>query len=343
MDISILNKDKESTQSKNGEYIFQSDFMELKTQQKGKVTQTTGSWYAVLLENGNTVQCRLRGKLKLQDLDTTNPVAVGDFVLLENTLEDGEFVITDILERQNYIIRQSPRKEHQRHIIASNIDQFFIVATISQPRTSLGFVDRCIAAAECYHIPVHIIINKKDLLRKKDIEKLKEWQQIYHSIAYPIHVISANDKADIEMLKNILKDKTTLISGHSGVGKSTILNAVNGDLRLKTGKISSKWKKGMHTTTFATLYSIFENTFVIDTPGIKEFSILHVEPEEVSGYFVDIKEHAKSCKFNNCMHINEPDCAVLSALDDGRLAPTRYENYLNIVENIKEINYWERK
>ena len=190
---------------------------------------------------------------------------------------------------------------------------------------------------------MHIIINKKDLLRKKDIEKLKEWQQIYHSIAYPIHVISANDKADIEMLKNILKDKTTLISGHSGVGKSTILNAVNGDLRLKTGKISSKWEKGMHTTTFATLYSIFENTFVIDTPGIKEFSILHVEPEEVSGYFVDIKEHAKSCKFNNCMHINEPDCAVLSALDDGRLAPTRYENYLNIVENIKEINYWERK
>lgn len=312
-------------------------------QWKGKVMQTTGSWYVVLLDSEKSVQCRLRGKIKLQDLDTTNPIAVGDYVIVEQLEESNEFIITEILLRRNYIIRQSPRKEHQRHIIASNIDQFFIVATISQPRTSLGFVDRCIAAAECYHIPVHIIINKKDLLRKKDLTKLEEWQLMYKAIGYPVHVISANDKEDIATLKTLLKDKVTLIAGHSGVGKSTLLNAVNTSLKLKTGKISGKWEKGMHTTTFATLYQIFENTFVIDTPGIKEFSLLHVEPEEVSGYFIDINAFAKSCKYNNCMHINEPECAVLNALENGKLAPARYENYLNIVDNIKSTNYWERK
>jgi ribosome biogenesis GTPase len=310
---------------------------------RGKVTQTTGSWYAVLLDSGKQIQCRLRGKIKLQELDTTNPVAVGDWVMVEKTPEEEVYVIAEILKRNNYIIRQSPRKQHQRHIIASNIDQFFIIAAISQPRTSLGFIDRCIAAAECYHIPLQIIINKKDLLRKKDWEKLEEWLAIYRHIGYPIQVISANDAADIARIKLLLQDKTTLVSGHSGVGKTTLLNAVNPALNLKTGKISDKWEKGMHVTTFATLYRVADNSFVIDTPGIKEFAILHLEPEEVSGYFIDINRFAKSCKYNNCMHLNEPECAVLHALENGKLAPSRYESYLNIVENIKAINYWERK
>lgn len=312
-------------------------------QQKGRVIQTTGSWYDVLLENGQQIQCRLRGKFKLQELDTTNPIAVGDFVLVEKTIDDGDLVIVEILERQNYIVRQSPRQKHQRHIIASNIDQFFILATISQPRTSLGFIDRCIAAAECYHIPVHIIINKKDLLRKKDLEKLEAWLSIYENVPYPIHVISATNKTDIAKIEALLKDKTTLIAGHSGVGKTTLMNAVNPKLQLKTGKLSHKWEKGTHTTTFAALYQIQENTFVIDTPGIKEFAILHIEPEEVSGYFKDISKFSKSCKYNNCMHINEPECAVLSALDSLKIAPSRYENYINIVNDIQSINYWERK
>lgn len=309
-----------------------------------KVFQTTGSWYQVFVAAENRIlQCRLKGKLKLKETDTTNPIAVGDDVILEKSDDGNDYNITEILERRNYIIRQSPRQKHQRHIIAANIDHFFIIATISQPRTSIGFIDRCIAAAECFHIPVTIIINKKDLLREKDKIKLKEWQSIYKQIPYDLLVLSAFDDEDVRLLKSLTQNKTVLIAGHSGVGKTSLLNALNNKLNLKTGTISNKWEKGKHTTTFATLYQIDENTNIIDTPGIKEFSILHVEPEEVSGYFVDINQIAKECKYNNCMHINEPECNVLLALENGKLAPSRYENYVNIIDNIKETNYWERK
>lgn len=311
---------------------------------RGRVIQTTGSWYQVYwIEQDRTISCRLKGKLKLKDIDTTNPIAVGDYVWIENSEDSNDYVITTIEDRSNYIIRQSPRNKHQRHIIASNIDQFFIIATISQPRTSIGFIDRCIAAAACFHIPVCIIINKKDLLREKDKQKLEEWKLIYNQINYKIEVISSFYDEDIVNIRNLIKDKTTLIAGHSGVGKTSLLNAISSGLNLKTGTISTKWEKGKHTTTFATLYQTQENTYIIDTPGIKEFSILHVEPEEVSGYFIEINELAKSCKYNNCMHTNEPDCNVLEALEHGKLAPSRYESYLNIVQNIQDINYWERK
>jgi ribosome biogenesis GTPase len=317
---------------------------EIQTIMRGRVIQTTGSWYQVYLaEQNRTIACRLKGKLKIKDIDTTNPIAVGDYVLVENSDDKNDFVITEIEERRNYIIRQSPRQKHQRHIIASNIDQFFIIATISQPRTSIGFLDRCIAAAECYHIPVTIIINKKDILRDKDLQKLEDWKMIYKHISYPIHVISSFNDEDLLNIKNLLRNKTTLVAGHSGVGKTSLLNAINPNLKLKTGTISTKWEKGKHTTTFATLYQIETDTYIIDTPGIKEFSILHVEPEEVSGYFIDINHFAKDCKYNNCMHINEPDCKVVEALEQGKLAPSRYENYLNIIQNIEETNYWERK
>lgn len=310
----------------------------------GRVIQTTGSWYQVFLtKDSKTISCRLKGKLKIKELDTTNPIAVGDFVELEISEDKNDYVITSILDRKNYIIRQSPRQKHQRHIIASNIDQFFIIATISQPRTSIGFIDRCIAAAECFHIPIHIIINKKDILREKDKQILDEWMLIYKQIQYPISLISSFDDEDIQTLKNLLKNKTTLVAGHSGVGKTSLLNAISTNLNLRTGTISNKWEKGKHTTTFATLYQLDENTSIIDTPGIKEFSILHVEPEEVSGYFVEINQLAKGCKYHNCIHINEPECNVLLALENGKLAPSRYENYINIIDNIKAINYWERK
>jgi len=288
------------------------------------------------------ITARLKGKFKLEELDTTNPIAVGDYVSLEKT-EGNEFIINEIHERNNYIIRQSPRNKHQRHIIASNIDQALLVVTIAQPRTSLGFVDRFIAAAESFHIPVKIVINKIDLIRDKDKEMLEYMQIVYNNLGYNVICSSTITGEGIDNVNSTLKDKTTLVAGHSGVGKSTLLNAINKDLNLKTGKISEKWGKGMHTTTFATMFQILENSFIIDTPGIKEFMLLQVEPEEVSGYFKDIKEFAEGCQFNNCLHQNEPNCAVKTAVENTQIAATRYENYLNIIENIKEINYWERK
>ena len=308
---------------------------------KGRIIQTTGSWYQVLLDD-KIINARLKGKFKLEEMDTTNPIAVGDYVSLEKT-EGNEFIINEIHSRHNYIIRQSPRNKHQRHIIASNIDQALLVVTIAQPRTSLGFVDRFIAAAESFHIPVKIVINKIDLIREKDKELLEYMQIVYNHLGYEVILSSTVTQDGIEKIKSTLQDKTTLVAGHSGVGKSTLLNAINTNLNLKTGTISEKWGKGKHTTTFATMIQIMDNSFIIDTPGIKEFMLLQVEPEEVSGYFKDIKKFAEGCQFNNCLHQNEPNCAVKTAVENTQIAATRYENYLNIIENIKETNYWERK
>lgn len=308
---------------------------------KGRIIQTTGSWYQVLLED-KIITARLKGKFKLDQLDTTNPIAVGDYVSLEKT-EGDEFIINKIHERHNYIIRQSPRNKHQRHIIASNIDQAMLVVTIAQPRTSLGFVDRFIAAAESFHIPVKIVINKTDLIRKKDEQLLEYMQIVYNHLGYEVICSSTITGEGIDKIKSTLENKTTLLAGHSGVGKSTLMNAINQNLNLKTGTISEKWGKGKHTTTFATMIQIFDNTFIIDTPGIKEFMMLQVEPEEVSGYFKDINTFAKDCQFNNCLHQNEPKCAVKDAVENTKIAATRYENYLNIIQNIRDINYWERK
>ncbi|HND83551.1 MAG TPA: ribosome small subunit-dependent GTPase A, partial [Chitinophagales bacterium] len=247
------------------------------------------------------------------------------------------------LERHNYIIRQSPRNKHQRHIIASNIDLALLIVTISQPRTSLGFIDRFIAAAASFHIPVKIIINKIDLIKEKEMEQLEYMQIVYNRLGYDVICSSTITNEGIEQIRAVLANKTTLVAGHSGVGKSTLLNVLQPELNLKTGKISEKWGKGMHTTTFATMFQLFENTFIIDTPGIKEFMMLQVEPEEVSGYFIDIKQFATNCQFNNCLHQNEPNCSVKDAVENKQIAATRYENYLHIIENIKDINYWERK
>lgn len=308
---------------------------------QGRIIQTTGSWYQVLTDD-KIISARLKGKFKLQELDTTNPIAVGDYVILEKT-ENGEFIINEILPRNNYIIRQSPRNKHQRHIIASNIDLALLIVTISQPRTSLGFIDRFIAAAESFHIPVKMVINKIDLLKEKEKQQFEYMQIVYNHLGYEVICSSTVTNEGIDKIKSTLQNKTTLVAGHSGVGKSTLLNAINKDLNLKTGKISEKWGKGMHTTTFATMFRIMDNSFIIDTPGIKEFMLLQVEPEEVSGYFKDIKQFAQGCQFNNCLHQNEPNCAVKKAVEQTKIAATRYENYLNVIQNIKDINYWERK
>ncbi len=308
---------------------------------KGRIIQTTGSWYQVLLD-GKMVMARLKGKFKLDELDTTNPIAVGDFVTLEKTVNN-EYIINEIHPRHNYIVRQSPRNKHQRHIIASNVDQALLIVTIAQPRTSLGFIDRFIAAAESFHIPVKIVLNKTDLIREKEQEQADYLKVVYNQLGYTVIEASTVTGQGISIIRETLRDKTTLVAGHSGVGKSTIVNAINAELNLKTGKISEKWGKGMHTTTFATMFEIMPDSFIIDTPGIKEFMLLQVEPEEVSGYFTDIKQYAEGCQFNNCLHRNEPNCAVKEAVENAKIAPTRYENYLNIIDNIRDINYWERK
>ncbi len=309
---------------------------------KAKVLQSTGSWYQVRIENGDVLKCRLPGRFKLEAQKATNPIAVGDDVIIEHDTQSGDYVIEEILNRKNYIVRQSPRQKHLKHIIASNIDQAIIIVTISQPRTSLGFIDRFLIVSESYHIPVTIVINKVDTTTKKDEKILAKILEIYPSIGYPVLQASAKTGTGIDQIKDLLKDKTTLVVGHSGVGKSTTVNAINPSLQLKTAQISNKWQKGMHTTTFATMYEIFDNSFIIDTPGIKELFVIEIEPEELSGYFPEMRDLLQNCQYNNCLHENEPNCAVKDALIEDKIAESRFESYLSVLENIRSVDYWER-
>lgn len=309
---------------------------------KGIVYKSTGSWYDVKAENGTMYACRLKGKLRLDDLNTTNPVAVGDVVHLEHSNDD--LVIQEIEPRKNYIVRESPKHKHARHIIAANLDQAILMATISSPRTSSGFIDRFLVMAEAYEIPVILLFNKKDALQKKDISKLEHLMQVYNSLQYKTYSISCFDPKDIELIRDQLYGKTSLLSGHSGVGKSTFINALQPELSLRTGDISAKHDKGTHTTTFAEVIELnTHRTLLIDTPGIKEFGILGFEPEEISGYFREMKQLLIQCKFNNCMHIDEPGCAVKEAVASENIDSERYENYCKMVEDYKSnFKYWER-
>lgn len=310
---------------------------------QGRVLQSTGSWYTVKTDNGHVLECRLKGKLRLLDMKTTNPVAVGDKVMLER--EDGahETVIAEVLPRDNYIIRQSPRKKHHTHIIAANIDQALLIVTISHPRTSFGFADRFLVAAACYHIPARIIINKTDLHSEKDKKLLKEWHYIYNKAGYKLLEVSAVSGSGLDTLRDLMRDKVSLLSGHSGVGKSSLINCINPGMHLKVGEISRKWEKGQHTTTFATMHEIFPGAFIIDTPGIKEFALSGIEPAELSGYFPEMASYLLQCRFNTCLHTGEPGCAVLEAVEKGDISFPRYQNYLNILADIQSTNYWERK
>lgn len=309
---------------------------------KAKILQSTGSWYQAKTDDQKNIKCRLLGKFKQEEQKSTNPIAVGDEVILSYDSQSGDYVIEEILPRRNYIIRQSPRQKHLKHIIAANIDQAILIVTISQPRTSLGFIDRFLVIAEMYHIPVTIVINKMDAFTAKDEKTLEKILNTYPSIGYPIILSSAKQLQGIDEIKNLLTNKTTLVVGHSGVGKSTTINAINPHLNLKTANISNKWQKGMHTTTFATMFEIFENSFIIDTPGIKELFVIEIEPEELSGYFPEMRKISNNCQYNNCLHENEPNCAVKDALLDEQISDTRFESYISILDNIRTIDYWER-
>ncbi|WP_276682927.1 ribosome small subunit-dependent GTPase A [Empedobacter brevis] len=298
---------------------------------KGIVIKSTGSWYHLLTEDGTTYQARIRGKFRIANIKHTNPIAVGDEVYFEIDKDDTA-VITTIHDRKNYIIRKSVNLSKKTHIIASNIDVAFLVVTLSNPKTSFGFIDRFLITAEAYHIPVVILFNKMDSYTEEEKAELEIYKSIYNSIGYKSLDISAETGLNLNLVKEQMKDKVSLVSGHSGVGKSTLLNALNPDLNLKTHEISDFNSKGQHTTTFAQMYEWPFGGFIIDTPGIKEFGLVHIDKSELQGYFPEILELKHNCKFDNCIHVNEPKCAVRDAVENGDIAISRYENYLTFLE-----------
>jgi ribosome biogenesis GTPase len=299
---------------------------------KGVVIKSTGSWYTVLSKDGVIWECRIKGLFRIKGIKTTNPIAVGDKVEFEKE-EDGKGVIHSIEERKNYIIRKSINLSKQSHIIAANVDQAFLVVTLALPRTSAGFIDRFLLTAEAYHIPTIIIFNKTDLFEKdKDLMKeLDDFISIYEAIGYKCYKVSATEKIKIDQLKKLTTDKITLISGHSGVGKSALVNAMDKNLNLRVGEISDAHFKGKHTTTFAEMHSLSYGGFIIDSPGIKELGLVDMEKEEISDYFPEMRALRNKCKFNNCLHLNEPKCAVIEAVEKGGIAASRYNSYVGIM------------
>jgi ribosome biogenesis GTPase / thiamine phosphate phosphatase len=299
----------------------------------GLVIRSTGSWYDIRTEGEHVLQCRLKGKFKIAGLKVTNPIAVGDRVLYEIEDENRNTgMIYEILLRKNYIIRQSVHKSAHGHILAANLDQAILIVTLAMPRTSLGFIDRFLVTAEAFRIPTVLIFNKLDILTDEAIEYQKELSECYEKLGYPCYFTSAEQKIGIEEFRNLLANKISLLAGHSGVGKSTLLNAIAPNLDLRTTEISNFSSKGVHTTTFAEMFEISPNAFIIDSPGIKELGLADMEKEEISHYFPEMRELLGDCRFHNCQHINEPGCAVKDAVGKGSIAESRYMSYLSMVE-----------
>jgi ribosome biogenesis GTPase len=297
----------------------------------GRVIKSTGSWYLVRVGEED-IQARLRGKFKQDNLKLTNPIAVGDYVELALEENQATAVISEILPRENYIIRKSTRKTNFSHILASNIDQAFLIITLRNPRTSLGFIDRFLVSTESFRIPTTLVVNKMDIIKKElDLEFLQDIKEIYEPLGYPVRTISATEEEGLEEnFKQLLQGKTTLFSGHSGVGKSTLLNRLVPQANQATKEVSGFTTKGVHTTTFAEMFD-YEGGFIIDTPGIKEFGILDIEEQELSHYFVELRRYLGQCRYNDCRHVNEPGCVVLEKLEEGYIHPYRYDSYVRIL------------
>jgi ribosome biogenesis GTPase len=304
------------------------------------VYKSTGSWYTVKDEKGKFRNARIKGVFKIDEITSTNPVSVGDEVEIESEDEiENTVVITEIRDRRNYINRQSPRLKHQQHIVAANIDQSLLVATIKEPRTSQGFIDRFLVASEMYHVSSIIVFNKVDLHRKKEQQQFEEWKEMYEEIGYMVKGISVKENTDIEEVTRSLKDKITLISGHSGVGKSSLLNVILPDLNLKIQEVSGWSGKGVHTTTFAEMFDLSFGGKIIDTPGMREFGLVDLSRQELSHYFPEMRDRLGDCQFNNCLHVNEPNCAIKAAVTHRKINEARYGSYLSILNSISEKSY----
>jgi len=304
---------------------------------QARVYKSTGSWYSVKNSEGKMLHARIKGKFKLDGISSTNPIAVGDIVTLESDNEkENTYIIAEIAQRRNYINRQSPHRRHQHHIIASNLDQSILFATIKSPRTSQGFIDRFLITSEAFHIPGIIIFNKADLYMEKEMMQYEEWALMYRKAGYPVYLISMETGKGVDEVSAILKDKITLISGHSGVGKSSFINAIFPELNLRTEEVSDWSGKGMHTTTFAEMFDLPSGGSIIDTPGVKEFGLVDISRQELSHYFPEMRALIQQCQFNNCLHINEPGCAIKKAVNEKQIHMLRYISYCTILETIDE-------
>ena len=300
---------------------------------KATVYKSTGSWYVTKTEEGQFINSRIKGVFKIDGITSTNPVAVGDSVELEPENDaDETAMITGILPRKNYITRQSPGHKMQHHIVAANVDQSLMFATLREPRTSQGFIDRFLVTCEAYHVPAIIVFNKTDLYRNKEREKEKELTEVYTRIGYKVFTISVEREENLDEVTSQLKNKVTLMSGHSGVGKSSFLNKVFPSFRLKTSEVSGWSGKGMHTTTFAEMFRLDATSFVIDTPGVKELGLVDMTPQEISDYFPEMRDRRLECKYGSrCLHVTEPSCAIIQDLNSGEIARSRYDNYLSMI------------
>jgi ribosome biogenesis GTPase len=301
---------------------------------EGLVMKSTGSWYQVLVDD-YTYACRLRGRFKTKGLKVTNPIAVGDRVVLEvEDTQQNTGVITDILPRDNYIIRKSTRKAYHGHLLAANLDQAILVATLVFPRTSLGFIDRFLVSAESFRIPAVVLFNKADLLSEEHHRLQAELMELYTSLGYRCLAISALSEEVVPPVRKLIEGRVSLLSGHSGVGKSTLLNRIApGAAQQRTAEVSNFANKGVHTTTYAEMFMVAPATFVIDTPGIKELGLMDIQDGELGHYFPEMRDLLGACRFHNCIHTHEPGCAVREAVESGAIADSRYYSYLSMLEN----------
>lgn len=307
---------------------------------KGLVYKSTGSWYILRDPSGRSWNARTKGVLKLEDITSTNPVAVGDWVDFEIESDAQNTALIDqILPRHNYINRQSPRHKHQHHIVAANLDQTVLVVTIREPRTSQGFIDRFLVAAEMYHVKPVLVFNKSDLYRAKELQLFEALRDMYQPIGYPVLLVSAEKQEGLAELNAVLKDNTTLLSGHSGVGKSSLLNVLFPGMNRKTQDVSGWSGKGQHTTTFAEMFDLPQGGKIIDTPGMREFGIVDLSKQELSHYFPEMKNRIQNCQFNNCLHSNEPGCAIKDAVNQGLIHEDRYVSYRTILDSFEGESY----
>ncbi|MGI8635566.1 MAG: ribosome small subunit-dependent GTPase A [Segetibacter sp.] len=307
---------------------------------KALIYKSTGSWYVTKTEDGKIFNARVKGVFKISGLTSTNPIAVGDVVEMdmENELESTA-TITTIYDRKNYIARVSPHNKNQHHIVASNLDQSFLFATIKDPKTSQGFIDRFLVSCEAFHVPAVIVFNKADVYRQKEMDKFEEMKSMYETVGYKVLLASIVNNKGVDEVKALLKDKTTLLSGHSGVGKSSLINAIFPELNLRTKEVSDWSGKGMHTTTFAEMFDLPLGGKVIDTPGLREFGLTDITKQELSHYLPEMRIRLNDCQFNNCMHTNEPGCAVKEAVNSGEIHVDRYVSYMTILDTMEDKNY----